>query len=111
MRCKCHCRCGTMGALVGTRDRQAGQRAVKISQAKDQARSAARPQPSSDLQPEDADEPTPAADRFASRAADAVPIDRSRRRWTVRVHWGIVFAIVASLILWFAIKSAVDLAF
>ena len=107
MRCKCHCRCGIMGALVGTRDRQAGQRAVKISQAKDQARAAARPQPASDLQPEDADEPTPAA----TRAAGAVPIDRSSRRWTMRVHWGIVFAIVASLILWFAIKSAVDLAF
>jgi len=29
----------------------------------------------------------------------------------VRVHWGIVFAIVMSLILWFAIKTVIGLAF
>jgi hypothetical protein len=82
---------------------------VKISQAKDQARS--RAQPASELQPEDADESAAAGDRSASRAAGVLPIDRPSRRWIVRVHWGVVFAIVASLILWFAVKTVVDLVF
>lgn len=84
---------------------------MKISQAKGQARPAGRSQLASDLQPEDADERTEAGNRLVSRAAGVIPIDRPSRRWTVRVHWGIVFAIVASLILWVGIKSVVDLAF
>jgi hypothetical protein len=98
-----------MGSLVGTWGSAGGQRAVKISQAKDRARS--RPQPALDLQPEDADASMTAGGPSVSHAARVIPVERSRRRWTVRVHWGIVFAIVASLILWFAIKSVVDLVF
>lgn len=86
-----------------------GLRAVKINQAKDQAR--ARPQSASDPQPEDADEPMAVGNPLASPAVAVTSIKTSGRRWTVRVHWGIIFAIVASLILWFAIKSFVELAF
>ena len=84
---------------------------MKTSQAKDHARPAGRPQLSPDLQPEDVDELLTSGSRSASPDTGVVPIDRSGRRWTVRVHWGIVFAIVASLILWLAIKTVVDLAF
>jgi len=44
----------------------------------------------------------------ASRVEDAVPLTRSGR--TVRVHWGVVLAIVTSLVLWFAIKMVIGLA-
>ena len=46
----------------------------------------------------------------AGQQAITEPV-RIRGRWSVRVHWGIVFAIVASLILWFAIKTLVGLVF
>ena len=84
---------------------------METSQAKGHARPAVRPQLPPDFQPEDVDELLASGSRSASPDTGVVPIDRSRRRWTVRVHWGIVFAVVASLILWLAIKAVVDLAF
>jgi hypothetical protein len=39
-----------------------------------------------------------------------VPIARHGRRWSLRIHWGIVFAVVASLALWLAIKTLIGLA-
>lgn len=44
------------------------------------------------------------------RTEDVVPTTKSGRRWSVRVHWGIVFAIVASVVLWLAIRAVVGLA-
>jgi hypothetical protein len=32
-------------------------------------------------------------------------------KWKVRVHWGIIFAVVASVALWFLIRALVGLAF
>ena len=32
-------------------------------------------------------------------------------KWNVRVHWGIIFAVVASLALWLLIRTLVGLAF
>ena len=34
-----------------------------------------------------------------------------RTKWKVRVHWGIIFAVVASLALWLLIRTLVGLAF
>ena len=34
-----------------------------------------------------------------------------RAKWKVRVHWGIIFAVVASLALWLLIRTLVGLAF
>ena len=84
---------------------------MKISQAKDQARPADRRQSASVPQPEDPDEPMAVGKPLVSPGEGVTSIKTSGRRWTVRVHWGIIFAIVASLILWFAIKSVVELAF
>jgi hypothetical protein len=39
-----------------------------------------------------------------------VPLAQQGRRWSVRIHWGIVFAVVASLVLWLAIKALIGLA-
>lgn len=39
------------------------------------------------------------------------PVPQSGRQWSIRVHWGIVFAVVASLILWLLIKTVVALVF
>ena len=35
----------------------------------------------------------------------------ARTTWRVRVHWGIIFAVVASLALWLLIRAFVGLAF
>jgi hypothetical protein len=35
----------------------------------------------------------------------------ARRKWKVSVHWGIIFAVVASLALWLLISALVGLAF
>ena len=84
---------------------------MKITQAKDQARPADRPRRASALKDGQADEPAATGSGASTGPADVIPLARSRRRWSVRVHWGIIFAVVASLILWFAIKTVVDLAF
>ena len=34
-----------------------------------------------------------------------------RTKWKVRVHWGIIFAVVASLALWLLIRTLVSFAF
>ena len=86
-----------------------GLRAVKISQAKDQVRPVGGLRAASEVERARADDPVAPERAFASPAAGVIPLERSSRRWTVRVHWGIVFAIVASLVLWFAIKSIVAL--
>jgi len=52
-----------------------------------------------------------AAGSGAEFRSDSGPLAGSGRRWSVRVHWGIIFAIVASAILWLAIRSVVGLAF
>jgi hypothetical protein len=80
---------------------------VKISQAKDQVRSASGLRAASKVERTRAGDPVAPDKGFASPAAGVIPLERSSRRWTVRVHWGIIFAIVASLVLWFAIKSIV----
>ena len=43
--------------------------------------------------------------------AERRPIPQSGRKWSIRVHWGIVFAVVASLILWFLIRTVAALVF
>jgi hypothetical protein len=35
----------------------------------------------------------------------------ARTKWKIRVHWGIIFAVVASLALWLLIRALVSLAF
>jgi len=45
------------------------------------------------------------------RSEPVTPLAGSGHRWRVRVHWGIVFAVVASVILWLAIRSVVGLVF
>ena len=40
-----------------------------------------------------------------------VPLAGANRRWRVRIHWGIAFAVAASLVLWLAIKSVIGLLF
>jgi hypothetical protein len=79
---------------------------VKINHAKDEARPDGRERGASALREDHA-----AAPETAPRIGDAVPLARSGRTWMVRVRWGIVFAIVMSLILWFAIKTVIGLAF
>ena len=73
---------------------------VTNNRAQDQARTVGRAQP------------VPAAQeqRAEPRPQTVAPSASSTRRWSVRVHWGIVFAVVASLILWLAIKTIVGLA-
>jgi len=85
--------------------------AVKITQAKNRARPADGPETAPARKQEHAGESTAAGNGFAFPAEGVTPLETSRRRWTVRVHWGIVFAIVASLTLWFAIKTVVELVF
>ncbi|GEM_PF-2990904 len=46
-----------------------------------------------------------------SDTAESAPVARIRPRWTVRIHWGIIFAVVASVLLWLGIKALFDLAF
>ena len=36
---------------------------------------------------------------------------KARTKWKVRIHWGIIFAVVASLALWLLIGALVSLAF
>jgi hypothetical protein len=40
-----------------------------------------------------------------------LPLAPHGRRWSVRIHWGIVFAVVASVVLWLAIKALIGLVF
>ena len=82
---------------------------MKISQAKDQVRPVGGLRAASEAEPAQAGDPVAPDKGFASPAAGVIRLERSSRRWTARVHWGIVFAIVASLVLWFAIKSIVAL--
>jgi len=84
---------------------------MKITQAKDQARPAGRPRRAPALPEGQANESAATGNGASSGPTRVVPLARSRRRWSVRVHWGIVFAVAASLILWFAIKAVIDLAF
>jgi ABC-type uncharacterized transport system permease subunit len=78
---------------------------VKINYAKNQTRPVGRERAASAPREDHADAP-----EVASRVEDAVPLAQQGGRWTVRVHWGIVLAIVASLILWLAIKTVIGLA-
>jgi hypothetical protein len=79
--------------------------AVNTHRAQDQARSAAQPAPASQKGPSAG----ATGDGAETQQQRPIPFQRSGRRWGVRVHWGIVFAIVASLILWFAIKTVAGL--
>ena len=79
--------------------------AVNTNRAEDQARPAGRPAPSRQGVQGAPNGTGPEADH------PGTPAPRPGRRWSVRVHWGIVFAVVASLILWFAIKAVVELVF
>jgi len=79
---------------------------VKTNRAADQARGAVGGGAASAV--EERRNPAGAA---AGGSESVVPLAGSGRRWSVRVHWGIVFAIAASVILWLAIKSVVGLAF
>ena len=47
----------------------------------------------------------------AMQGEQVIPLARSSRRWSVRVHWGIIFAVAASLSLWFIIATVARLAF
>jgi hypothetical protein len=78
-----------------------GLAAVKSNRPEDQAR-LREPLPEDDtLEASDGD--------ALARSADVVRLPAPGRPLSVRVHWGIVFAAVASLVLWFAIKSVVEL--
>ena len=78
---------------------------MNTNRAEDQARPAGRPALAR-RQPAGGG----ATDRGASVGQQPISEPaRIRRRWSVRVHWGIVFAIVASLILWLAIKTLIGL--
>jgi len=82
---------------------------VNIKTAQDQARPQGRAAVGRSLQMQ----------RVEDRAGDQAEVQQpqpilpapSGRRWSVRVHWGIVIAVVASLILWFAIKTVLGLLF
>lgn len=80
---------------------------MNTNRAEDQARPAGRLAPARQQGAEDG-----ATDDGAGAGQQPItePV-RIRRRWSVRVHWGIVFAIAASLILWFAIKTMIELVF
>jgi hypothetical protein len=96
--------CGRLDVLAGARFfREVGFGAVKINHAKDPARPVGRERATSALREDHGTVP-----ESASRVEDTVPLARSGR--IVRVHWGIVLAIVSSLILWFAIKTVIGLA-
>ena len=82
---------------------------MNINNAKD-PRLSGRSGSTSALQKAPADQSATADNEAGSHPAGAIPLATSGRRWTVRVHWGIVFAIVASVILWFVIKTVVQLA-
>ena len=63
------------------------------------------------------DDKTRYADQRARSAAAAAggPVielhgQEARTKWKVRVHWGIIFAVVASLALWLLIRAFVGLA-
>jgi hypothetical protein len=53
--------------------------------------------------------------RSGATATDASVValhaEEVRTTWKVRVHWGIIFAVVASLALWLLIRTLVGLAF
>jgi len=53
--------------------------------------------------------------RSGASATDASVValhtEEVRTTWKVRVHWGIIFAVVASLALWLLIRTLVGLAF
>ena len=50
-------------------------------------------------------------DSAALEPERAAPRASAGRGWTVRIHWGLVFAVAASLVLWFGIKTLIGLAF
>ena len=80
---------------------------MNTNRAEDQARLAGR---LASARPQPADNGT-TDDGAGVGQRPIAPPPRIGRRWSVRVHWGIVFAIVASLVLWFAIKIVVGLVF
>ena len=82
---------------------------MNINHAKD-PRPSGRSGLTSALQKAPEEQSAPAGNEAGSHPAGAIPLAASGRRWTVRVHWGIVFAIVASVIFWFVIKTVVQLA-
>ena len=53
--------------------------------------------------------------RSGATATDASVVELHAQKvqttWKVRVHWGIIFAVVASLALWLLIRTLVRLAF
>ena len=84
-----------------------GVSAVITNRAQDQARSAA--QSMSALQKPPA--ASGAANDDAIQGQQVTPLAPSSRRWSVRVHWGIIFAIAASFVLWFVIATVARLVF
>lgn len=84
-----------------------GTGAVNINRAEDRARLAGR---SASARQQAAEDGATDHGAGAARRSSAARV-RFGRRWSVRVHWGIVFALVASLVLWFAIKSIFGLVF
>lgn len=84
-----------------------GGRAVNTNRAQDEARAVDRPRAP---QKQSQDSPD-AGIAPATERERVVPLAQQGRRWTVRIHWGIVFAVVASLVLWLAIKIVIGLAF
>lgn len=99
---KCARPCGGREFAVG------GVRAVTSNRAQDQARPIGRAGTVSGAQ-----QPRAGAGATGSggeqRSEAPVPIAKSGRHWSVRVHWGIVFAVVASVVLWLAIKMVISL--
>ncbi len=82
-----------------------GVRAVNTNRAQDPARPAGRPVAA--LQKRSAE----LAGTEAGTGAEPPRVIGHGRRWSVRIHWGIVFAVIASLVLWLAIKALIGLVF
>jgi hypothetical protein len=82
---------------------------VTSNRAQDQARPIGRGGPASAAQQHRA-EPEPAGDT-EPRADSSAPAAKLGRRWGVRIHWGIVFAVIASIILWLGIRTVAGLVF
>src|ERR1700680_3828736 len=100
------------GALVGDEMSAIGGFAtVKRNHLKDHARPAGHPEPATALGEGGADSSAATSNGAAPNRAGVVQFRAAGRRWSVRVHWGIVFAVVASVVLWLAIKTVVELAF
>lgn len=84
-----------------------GTGAVNINRAEDRARLAGR---SASARQQAAEDGATDHGVRAAQQASAAPA-RVGRQWGIRVHWGIVFALVASFVLWFAIKTVFGLVF